>query len=178
MILSALHYAAGKHQAQRRKGAGAAPYINHPIEVATLLATIGKVQNPELLAAALLHDVLEDTNATPAEIARLFGKRVLSLVQEVTDDKRLPDDARRQRQIEHAPHLSRAAQQIKLADKISNLNGIINDPPVKWRRERQLQYLDWSAKVIAGISGCNPALERMFAQRIKLARKRAGARCR
>lgn len=172
LVLSAAHYSAGKHRDQRRKGAIATPYINHPIEVAMLLSTVGKVENAELLAAALLHDILEDTKTTPKELAKHFGKRVLSITQEVTDDKSLPIEERKRLQIKHAPHISREAQQIKLADKISNVTGLIHDPPVKWSHKRRMEYLDWAEKVVDGIRGCNPALERLFDQRLKQARNK------
>lgn len=164
-LLSAAHFAACKHQAQRRKGIEAAPYINHPLEVAMLLSTVGRVDDPDVLCAALLHDVLEDTDTQPAELARMFGARVLAIVQAVTDDKSLPKTERVRRQIEHAPHMSLAARQVKLADKISNITSLMRDPPVAWPPSRQLEYLDRTEQVVAGLQGCNPALERLFYQR-------------
>src|SRR5438552_2165312 len=84
LLLAAAHFAAVKHRAQRRKGASADPYINHPIEAADLLARVGGVRDAATLAAALLHDTIEDTGTTPDELRDCFGQTVLSIVLEVT----------------------------------------------------------------------------------------------
>jgi (p)ppGpp synthase/HD superfamily hydrolase len=161
-LLRALHFAAGKHQDQRRKGAEASPYINHPIEVAELLARIGGISDIVTLQAAILHDTLEDTLTTPQELEAAFGPEVRRLVEEITDDKQLPKAERKRLQIEHAPHLSARAKLVKLADKISNVRSIIQTPPAEWPLGRKQEYLDWSARVVAGCRGCNPALERAY----------------
>src|SRR3954464_12991765 len=115
-LLAALHFAADKHRDQRRKDAGASPYINHPIEVAELLARVGGVRDLVVLQAAILHDTIEDTQTTPGELEAHFGARVRKVVEEVTDDTTLLKVDRKRLQIEHAPHLSREAQLVKLAD--------------------------------------------------------------
>src|SRR3712207_4851286 len=89
-LLGALHFAADRHRDQRRKGAEASPYINHPIEVAEVLARVGGVRDLVTLQAAILHDTLEDTETTAEELAAAFGPEVLRVVEEVTDDKKLP----------------------------------------------------------------------------------------
>ena len=67
LIIKAVNFAAQKHSKQRRKDEDLSPYINHPISVAMFISDIGKVDDPEVLAAALLHDTLEDTKTTPEE---------------------------------------------------------------------------------------------------------------
>src|SRR5690242_21150845 len=89
LILRAASFAARKHSGQRRKGAEAEPYINHPLEVARLIADEGGVDDPAVLAAALLHDTVEDTKTTPAELRSTFGEEIAALVAEMTDDKSL-----------------------------------------------------------------------------------------
>src|SRR5690349_13152810 len=89
-LLTASTFAARKHRDQRRKDAEASPYINHPIEVAEILARIGGVDDVVVLQAALLHDTVEDTQTSPDELERKFGSAVRKLVEEVTDDKTLP----------------------------------------------------------------------------------------
>ena len=69
LVLQALAFAADKHRDQRRKDAAASPYINHPIALANVLVREGEVTDPAVLAAALLHDTVEDTQTTPAELA-------------------------------------------------------------------------------------------------------------
>ena len=90
IILKALRFAAEKHNDQRRRDTKASPYINHPIQVVETLWSVGEVRDEALLTAAVLHDTIEDTDATPDEIRQIFGDGVLQLVLEVTDDKSLP----------------------------------------------------------------------------------------
>src|ERR1043165_8395647 len=88
-ILKALHFAADKHRDQRRKDEEASPYINHPIEVAEILARVGGVTDLVTLQGAILHDTIEDTQTTAAELEEVFGAAVRAVVEEVTDDKTL-----------------------------------------------------------------------------------------
>src|SRR5262249_38213316 len=99
IIFTALEFAARKHLDQRRKDAGASRYINHPIAVAHVLCEAG-VDDPEVLSAALLHDTIEDTQTTEAELREIFGDRIASIVLEMTDDKSLKKEERKRLQIE------------------------------------------------------------------------------
>ncbi|HEX8960369.1 MAG TPA: HD domain-containing protein, partial [Geobacteraceae bacterium] len=103
-LLRALSFAAEKHRDHRRKDANASPYINHLIEVAVALADEGKVTDGDLLMAAILHDTVEDTETSFAEIEGHFGATVADIVREVTDDKTLTKDVRKRLQEEFAPH--------------------------------------------------------------------------
>lgn len=163
-ILKALHFAANKHRDQRRKDVEASPYINHPIEVAELLTREGGVTDSVTLQAAILHDTIEDTNTTREELDHAFGSEVRKVVEEVTDNKSLTKAERKRLQIEHAPHLSNRARQIKIADKISNVRGVTIAPPADWSLERRKEYLDWTSQVVAGCRGCNLALENFYDQ--------------
>src|SRR5262249_43597128 len=127
-LLQAIDFAAQKHSGQRRKSADAAPYINHPLRVARLLAEVGGVEDEEVLIAAVLHDTLEDTPTPPDELEAAFGPAVRRLVQEVTDDKSLPKAERKRLQVAHAPGLSPGAALIKLADKIANVHDLAHAP--------------------------------------------------
>lgn len=161
LLLRALDFAARKHKDQRRKGRGASPYINHPIEVAAILADAG-VTDSAVLAAAVLHDTVEDTQTTPEEIEALFGPDVRELVEEMTDDKRLASAKRKELQVLHAPHLSRRAKLIKIADKIANIRDISHEPPPDWTISRRQQYLNWAQRVVNGCRGVSAALEKQF----------------
>jgi guanosine-3',5'-bis(diphosphate) 3'-pyrophosphohydrolase len=110
LLLKAVKFSAEKHKTQRRKGAEGSPYVNHPIGVAETLWRVGGVRDISVIIAAILHDTVEDTETTLAEIEEHFGPVVWSLVQEVTDDKSLPKPERKRLQIEHAPHLSIAVK--------------------------------------------------------------------
>jgi guanosine-3',5'-bis(diphosphate) 3'-pyrophosphohydrolase len=168
-LLKAAHFAAEKHKDQRRKGADAAPYINHPLEVAELLWRVGDVRDVDCIVAAILHDTIEDTGTSPDELEELFGARVRMLVEEVSDDKALPKVERKRLQIEHAPSLSEGAKQIKLADKIANISDVAFAPAPDWSLERRREYLDWAESVVAGVRGCNPRLEEKFDDVLKKA---------
>lgn len=161
-LLQAASFAAKKHTGQTRKGDDTQPYINHPLEVSNILANIGKVEDIDVLIAAILHDTVEDQGVTAEELTDLFGETVCGYVLEVTDDKSLPKHARKQLQIEHAPHLSEGAKLIKLGDKISNITDVMNNPPAGWSKERRLEYINWGRNVIEGVRGVNENLEKHF----------------
>lgn len=162
LLLKALRFASQKHSDQRRKNAKASPYINHPIQVAQILWDVAGARDDALLIAAILHDTIEDTDTTPDQIKAEFGEEVLALVLEVTDDKSLPKQTRKQLQVEHAPHKSDKAKLLKLADKVSNVGDIINWPPKDWSLERRQEYLLWTERVVAGLRGVNEKLERQY----------------
>jgi guanosine-3',5'-bis(diphosphate) 3'-pyrophosphohydrolase len=159
LILKAMRFAAEKHIDQRRKDSKSSPYINHPIQVAETLWTIGGVRDTTLLVASILHDTIEDTGTKPEEIRSAFGETVLALVLEVTDDKSLPKQVRKQAQVESAPHKTHNARLLKLADKICNVQDILLTPPEDWSLERRREYLLWTEKVVAGLRGVNAKLE-------------------
>lgn len=170
-LLHALSFAARKHQDQRRKNAEASPYINHPIEVANILANVGGVKDETTLVAAILHDTIEDTQTSVEELEEQFGKEVAGLVQELTDDKSLPPKERKRLQIEHAAGSSLKAKHLKLADKISNVSDLSRCPPVSWTPARLKEYVEWSERVVAGCRGVNPELESAFDATIQRARQ-------
>lgn len=115
-----------------------------------------------MLCAALLHDTIEDTETTAEELRGQFGDAITSIVLEVTDDKSLPKAERKRLQIEHAPHTSAKAKQVKLADKICNLRDILASPPADWPLARKQEYFDWAAKVVAGARDAHVGLAALF----------------
>ena len=171
LLLRALSFAALKHRDQRRKGNHQAPYINHPIEVATLIATVGGIDDIAVLQAAILHDTIEDTDATPEEIEREFGAEVRNIVLEMTDDMSMPSPQRKRKQVTGAPALSKKAKLIKLADKIANVGDIARHPPPDWSLERRRNYYAWTAEVINQIRGTNPALEACYDEVLRQAQE-------
>ena len=161
-ILAAARFAAEKHAQQKRKGAAGEPYFNHLLEVAELVAASTDHLDVELLMAAFLHDTVEDTGVTLQELEARFGKNVAALVEEVTDDKSLPKEVRKQLQVQNAPKKSARAQTLKLADKISNLRSILASPPSGWDLERKQQYFEWARQVVSGLAAPNPFLKSEF----------------
>jgi len=162
IVLVASAFAAQKHRDQRRKGAEASPYINHPIAVANVLANEAHVTDPVILAAALLHDTIEDTDTTADELSVEFGAEIAEIVLEVTDDKSLPKRERKRLQIEHAASISEKAKLVKLADKICNLRDMNRSPPVDWSTQRKAEYFAWAKQVVDPMRGVCPTLEALF----------------
>jgi len=178
LVLDALRFAADHHRDQRRKDGRGSPYINHPIEVAHLLWTRGQVRDPVTLMAALLHDTVEDTEATIEDVERAFGTAVAGVVAEVTDDKSLPKAERKELQVSNAPKKSPRAKLVKLGDKISNVGDLLDSPPFDWDAERRRAYAEWAADVVEGLADASPELASVFAELYRRCVVELGARAR
>jgi guanosine-3',5'-bis(diphosphate) 3'-pyrophosphohydrolase len=161
-VFRALAFAAAKHRDQRRKDQEASPYINHPIALADVLLNEAAVEDLDVLCAAVLHDTVEDTDTTHAELEETFGARIAGIVGEVTDDRSLPKAERKRLQVEHAAHISDEAKLVKLADKICNVRDLVRSPPAGWSTERRREYLDWARSVVDALRGTHLGLEARF----------------
>jgi guanosine-3',5'-bis(diphosphate) 3'-pyrophosphohydrolase len=166
LVVRALGFAAEAHRTQFRKDRET-PAINHPIRLLQLLVDVGGVTDPTVLAAAALHDVLEDTAVGFPELEARFGSAVAQVVHEMSDPPHLDRAAMRAWQVEMAPGLSPAARLVKLADKTVNLNDLIDWPPAGWSDLRKAGYFDWAAEVVFGIRGTHVALEAAFDEAYK-----------
>ena len=164
LILKAAAFAAHKHRDHRRKDEDKTPYINHPIAVARLLSEEGAVRDPDILAAALLHDTVEDTLTEWDELRGQFGPRIAGIVAEVTDTKFLGKRSRKLLQVAKAGRASREAGLVKIADKICNLRDILASPPTDWTPARKREYFDWAKLVVDQVRGVSPVLGRKFDQ--------------
>ena len=117
----------------------------------------------DLVIAALLHDAIEDCEVPRELIAETFGEDVASIVEEVTDNKSLPKQTRKDEQIKTAFKKSKRAKLLKLAD--SNLRAVAASPPADWSVQRRQTYVDWSREVVnKGLRGANQKLEEQFDQ--------------
>jgi len=162
LLIKALGFAAHKHRDQRRKDPEASPYINHPIALANVLANEAGVTEPIVLAAAILHDTVEDTDTNCEELDEQFGRQIRIIVLEVTDDKTTRRQERKDAQIKTSPYLSHEAKLVKLADKICNLRDVADSPPPNWSLARRQEYFDWAKQVVDGLRGAHPRLEAIF----------------
>ena len=131
LVSEAIAFAVKAHDGMRRKK-GESPYILHPMEAAVIVGTISDDQN--LIAAAALHDVVEDAGITIEEIEARFGKRVRELVESETEDKRadLPPTAtwriRKEESLEVLKNTDDIAVLIVwLGDKLANMRSIYRD---------------------------------------------------
>lgn len=154
LLTKAASFAAQKHSSQRRKGPGSVPYINHPLEVANILAEAG-VDDVATLCAAFLHDTIEDTETTKEQLQNQFGQEICDIVLECSDDKNLSKDQRKRKQIEHSKHVSAKARLVKIADKLNNNESLGDSPPEKWSPERVHGYHIWSYAVCKNLFGAN-----------------------
>jgi HD domain len=160
-LTKALAFAAEAHRNHRRKGASQEPYINHLIEAVDLVASV-EVGDMDVLIAALLHDVLEDTRIGYDELVATFGERVARIVQENSDDMTLPKPERRRARLASINKKSREARLVKFADIISNLRAIAVSPPAGWSNDRRLGYLDSCRNLVDAGRGSNAEIERIF----------------
>ncbi len=170
-VFKALDFAADKHKKQKRKGKNEIPFINHPIMVAQVLVEHGAVHDPVTLIGAILHDTIEDTATSREEIVERFGKEVLDLVLEVSDDKSLCKADRKEQQVLTASSKSDRAKNLKIADKVCNVLDMVRYPP-DWSLSRKLEYVEWSEAVVDGLRGVNAALEQHFDETVAYVRRR------
>ncbi|KAI1711568.1 HD domain-containing protein [Ditylenchus destructor] len=159
LVIKATDFAARRHRFQKRKDVKQTPYINHPIGVAYILTNEAKIYDGVTLAAALLHDTVEDTKTTLEEIKEQFGKEVHDIVKECTDDKSLPKEKRKELQVTNAAGHLHKTKLVKLADKLYNLRDIERARPVGWTPQRAKEYFKWAKSVVAQLKGTNDALE-------------------
>ena len=165
-LTTALAFAAEAHRNHRRKGASQEPYINHLIEVLDLVASVDD-GDMDVLIAALLHDVLEDTGTSYDDLVATFGGRVARIVREDLDDMTLPKPERRRARLAGISKTSREARLVKFADIISNLRAIATSPPAGWSNERRLGYLESCLDLVDAGRGSNAEIERMFDDTVK-----------
>jgi GTP diphosphokinase / guanosine-3',5'-bis(diphosphate) 3'-diphosphatase len=128
-----------------------------------------------VIVAALLHDVVEDTDTTGEQVREKYGDIVAQLVAEVTDDKSLNKKDRKELPVEHAPVLSAGAKLIKIADKIANVREIASDPPKKWGVNRQRKYFDWAERVVNAMGSVDPEMRLVFDKTLADARAQLDA---
>lgn len=160
-IKSVICFAATEHEGQFRKNSTKEPFINHPIRVALLLIEHG-VTDTDIISAAILHDVVEDTNTTMEEIELRFGDKIAGIVKEVTDNKQLLKADRKKIQIAHSGEMSTGGKFVKLSDKIDNTRSLLTDPPLSWTPEYIKGYSIHAYKVVEGLRGVNEGLEDEF----------------
>lgn len=136
---SALRFAAREHEGQIRKGDGA-PYISHPVAVvAELMAATAEL--PEVVvAAAYLHDTMEDCGVTLDELTASFGSRVANVVAELTNSPGVSGKNKNYEQQARAAHYSYEASLIKAADKICNVRDLRSNPP-GWPAVKVIDYI-------------------------------------
>ena len=134
------------------------PYVVHPLRVMSNLVTIGGLADADVLCAAALHDVLEDTDTPESVITDRFGEHVLALVRELTKAPGLEGDPSKQAVIASVPSMSPDAQAIKLADVLANVRDVREDPDPSWSPKRKADYVRYALGVLNAITDPNREL--------------------
>ncbi len=165
-LQSAVLWAAQLHSGQWRDGDVPVPYVCHPLEVLTLLRYVGGVTDEDLLLAAVLHDILEETVATREEIEAAFGMEVAQLVSELTRSEPTQSDIaglgkdeiwelRSSRLLAEIRSMSPRAQTVKLCDRLSNLR----ESAYTKRGKKRKRYVAQTWKILDIVPrSTNPAL--------------------
>ena len=156
-LLDAIVFALGKHKKQKRKNSKL-PYVIHPVRVAKMLSELElpeEIDINTLLKAAILHDVLEDTQTENSEIEKRFGKEVLSIVLEVTKSKNLNSEEAQKELLSRCDNFSISAKILKLADRLDNLKDLDN-LNINFKKE----YLKKCEEILSKLLGTNEKLEK------------------
>lgn len=132
---AALHYAVKAHKDQFRSDGS--PYVKHPERVADFVRKFKKSKNLDaIISAALLHDTIEDTDTTHADLEKMFGGLVASLVKELTSDKdKIKEIGKTDYLAQKMANMSSWALVIKLADRLDNVQDIATAKTAEWRRK-------------------------------------------
>ena len=160
LILQAIEFASYRHRFDKTRNDE--PYINHVINVCSLISVIGEEQDPETLAAAALHDTIEKTGTKGSEINFNFGENVFQIVLEVTDHASENDVEKFQQQFDRINGLSQKAKIIKLADKVANVKSLLSFPPEGWDLQKRSLYINWADRIINALRGTNKNLEEYY----------------
>lgn len=142
-------FALEAHKGQRRFNIAKTPMAVHIGEVASLVQLSGGSE--EEIAAAWLHDVVEDTSVTLAEVAANFGASVAAIVDGLTDPPEFGGLHTRERKAAQAQRVSGesdSVKRVKMADQISNVRSVAVDPPVKWNAQKCLDYTEGARQIV------------------------------
>lgn len=155
-LLSAVNFAAFHHKFQRRKYDGS-PYIGHLLEVCQLVRIVGGVEDINILKAAILHDVVEDTHVHLDSIFLFFGQNVALKVSELTCTEAESTVEKREKLLNQLEYASQESKLIKLADLSSNISSIPS-----WPEKQIAEYINWCEKVASICKPASPALYEYF----------------
>jgi catechol 2,3-dioxygenase-like lactoylglutathione lyase family enzyme len=163
LVREAKRFALDHHAGLERGNASGEPVVAHLAEVAAYVANevVDDGVAETLVAAAWLHDVVEDSAATIDDVRSEFGEAVAAIVAGLTDPPdfaAMPMGARKRRQAARVADASPDVQLVKLADQVANLRSVVEDPPTDWSAADCLAYLDGAAAVAAACAGVSPRL--------------------
>lgn len=161
-VVRAAYFAGEKHSKQRRGDLEETPYINHPLELASILVDEGQIDNVDVICAALLHDTIEDTDTSIEELISQFGPKIGGIVAEVSNNMNLDSASRKVQELACISNLSIEAKLVKLADKIANIRDVSTMPPVGWTLDKKESYFDFSLEIAKSAKDASPRLFEVF----------------
>ena len=161
----------GRHGAERPIAPEAGMHcILNPADVVQMLQEAGE-SDPFLLAAAMLHDMLQFGAVTETDIASVFGSEVGCIVAEVTDNPRLSRSTQKALRMTIAPNMSRRAKLLKLAQLVASVRNLATPtPPAPWDEKQRNDYFDWVEKFSAATGVQNPTLQAIMLAELERAR--------
>jgi (p)ppGpp synthase/HD superfamily hydrolase len=157
-ILDAALFAAKAHFGQKRNYCSQTAFMVHPMSVSYILWDEGKIEQKDLLVAAMLHDTLEDTPVSRHDIYDNFGQNILTLVEELTEK---PKPSLHE-ELMHAFKMSHEAKIIKLADRTHNIRDLIDHPPITWDHKKLDGFITKNTKLLNYLQGTHEQLEEAF----------------
>jgi (p)ppGpp synthase/HD superfamily hydrolase len=161
LLHEAKRFALDHHAGLDRGNASGEPVVAHLAEVAAYVGNEVTDDDVTLVAAAWLHDVVEDTGATLGDVLGAFGSAVAAIVESLTDPPgfaAMPMAARKRRQAARVAGATPDVKLVKLADQVANIRSVVEDPPTAWSAEDCLAYLDGAAAVAAACADVSPRL--------------------
>ncbi len=177
VIQKARDLATERHSHLHLYNAARSPAIIHIAEVAALTEQYGG--SVEMIAAAWLHDIVEDTNVTLSDIEKLFGPTITTLVDGLTDPPEFasfPLEKRKMMQAERLQKKSDDVKKIKICDQLSNVLRVLNDPPTDWDEEKRFIYIRGARSVTEVCRSACLDLDNLFDQAYEQACVKHGER--
>lgn len=173
LINKARELATEKHAHLHLYNAAKTPAIHHIAEVASLVEEHGGDEN--MIVAAWLHDIVEDTNVQIDDIEKWFGKDIGEIVLGLTDPKEFSNMPLRDRKCAQTMRLKghpNSVKLIKICDQLSNVRRVVNDPPIDWENSKKWDYV-WGAKQVVDIcKGISHELDKKFEDAFEKAKEK------
>ena len=163
LIEKAKKFATKAHAGQLLKNADAFPFTEHLRRVSALVEESSGTADE--IAAAWLHDVVEDTSVTIEEIRREFGGSIAEIVEGLTDPEHFadhPNKIRKAWQAERVVDKNASVKRVKIADQTVNTQMISTDPPVGWNTEQRLEYVEGARQIATNCAGVSEKLDAIF----------------
>lgn len=170
-ILEAIRFSASKHRDQQRQNRTCEPLVNHFLRVAKILTDHG-VNDTSVLQAGILLGVVTYADTPLSDVREKFGLKVAGILEELSEDDKVPGHIRPQKMLARANRLSREARLVLLAHKLDVLKDILEATPSGWDSLRVENYSKWAEQVVVSMDGTHAGLEKELATVFRLMQKK------